>query len=272
MAKARDFRNDGNNQDLSLENWFDFACAEVYTRYGDIVKVDGRGIQKFGENIDLDIADGILEVSNLAQNEELQTTNTIDTLSSSNAADTQVIRVEGIELQSDGSTSFVVQFITLNGQNKVSLDRPLMRATRARNADILETLGDVYVYRDTAITGGIPDDLSFAHVKLEQTDQTSLKASLAIASGAYLALTSLNVGVGRQGAAAVDFRLKAAKFGNPLVTRDLLTVSNNLNEKTLRFEPFEIFEPDTDIILTAQTTSNNTPVSAVLFGIALPVV
>lgn len=76
------------------------AINEIYRTYGDTVSIEkkGKSLLKFGRSTNLRIEDNFQTVWTLGDdvnNEVLPTTNAIDTVSSSNAGDTQTIRLEG---------------------------------------------------------------------------------------------------------------------------------------------------------------------------------
>ena len=80
---------------------------------------------------------------------------TIDTISGSSSADVGVpILIVG--LTADGTQ--VVQTVVLNGQGKVPLATPLWRINIAQNVGGTALLGEVFIYVDTAITLGEPND------------------------------------------------------------------------------------------------------------------
>lgn len=80
--------------------------------------------------------------------------NRIDTISSADASDNGQVYIEGL----DENWMQVSQIVTLNGQNKVSLTVDLIRFNFAQSLKNLN--GDVYVYEDTAVTSGVPNDLT----------------------------------------------------------------------------------------------------------------
>lgn len=77
----------------------------------------------------------------------------IDKISSDDVGDTGQIQILGL----DENWDQVVQIVTLNGQNKVSLTTELIRINNA--ISLKDLIGSVYIYEDGVITGGIPDDL-----------------------------------------------------------------------------------------------------------------
>ena len=76
--------------------------------------------------------------------------------------------------------TFVTQSVTLNGQTRVALSTPIARSTLATvpNQDRAANLvGEIYVYEDTALSGGKPTDTTKIHLTVEAGKNQSEKAS-----------------------------------------------------------------------------------------------
>ena len=126
---------------------------------GDVMGT--ASIAKFGKAPDFDISDGYVSVWDGADNINIgqmryiySTAAIIDSLSSTNIADTQPIEVQGL----DANYNIVLQTITLNGQNRVPFTTNLLRVFRMKNVGTVDTLGFVSCYENTAISGGFPID------------------------------------------------------------------------------------------------------------------
>ncbi|MCP4370028.1 MAG: hypothetical protein GY797_18210 [Deltaproteobacteria bacterium] len=128
-----------------------------------IAKGDVEGstfIHKFGSAPDFDPADGFATIWDPADdgathelmNIVYSTTAAIDSISSSNAGDSQVMQVQGL----DANFDLTLQEVTLNGQTRVALTTPLIRVFRIKNVGSVDLAGNVAVYEDTPLTGGIP--------------------------------------------------------------------------------------------------------------------
>lgn len=135
---------------------------------------------------------------------------TVDTISSSSANDDMMIAVYGLDENLVPTPNPLnpdePQYVTLNGQNKVSLSTPVNTIWRLQNVSGRPDItgsgtaksieGTVYTYRDTDITTGVPDDASFIEaVIVDGNNQTLMcqfvvpKGYTAIFADAYLAIT-----------------------------------------------------------------------------------
>ena len=250
--------------------WMDHALKEILDSYGDSCRVKGKSLLKFGVNPSLDIADGTATVWSNGpdqSNESYVTSNAIDTISSSNASDTEIMVLEGHYEDSNNDWIFHVQTVTLNGQNKIVLDQPLIRSSRLYVQDETALLGDVYVYEDTTISGGVPTDKSTVHLKASAGDNQSQKAATSLSSVDYGIITEIYWGVGRQVTASVNFNLQIQQFEKIFRTR--LPVSGNSNSGTIwtSVRPHIIITPKADIRWAASTSANNTTVFAGFNGV-----
>jgi len=126
-------------------------------------KIPGKSvIHKFGKAFDFDSGDGFVDLwsgANDASHDLMQytysTTADIDSLSSTQAADTQKIEVQGL----DKNYKLIVQTITLTGQTRVALDTALIRVFRLKNVGSTDLTGIVYCFVNVATTNGVPDTL-----------------------------------------------------------------------------------------------------------------
>lgn len=125
------------------------------------------------------------------------TTADIDSISSDNAGDLQNITISGL----DANYIQVNQTIALNGQTRVALTTPLMRINQAFNDSGTDLLGNVYIYVNTAITGGIPDDVTKVRAYIDSTAQQSQNGIFTVAAGKTGFITSVETSmIGRKDA------------------------------------------------------------------------
>lgn len=246
------------------DSWFELVRAEIKATYGHDVTINRKSLHKFGRAEAIGTTETSINI--LSRDEVFPTTNAIDTISSTNAADTQVIRIEGMVLNGDSTISFTVQTATLNGQNKVTLGTPLFRATRMSNNSDTATAGSVYIYQDGTVTGGIPDDLNDWHGTMDAGAQSTLKAGTTIASNNYFIMTRWDAFVNRQQNAAVDFRLKYNECGKHLPTKLFMSSRNTSSQASVSFAPFLIIPPKHDIRISAISTASGTAVNSSFFG------
>ena len=241
-------------------NWLDNAVKEIKSSYGHIVAIRPKSLHKFGRATSLGTSE--TEINSINQNETYVATNAIDTLSCSSADNTHLVYVEGMTI-SDGVISFEAQTATLNGQSKVTLDTPLYRVTRMENRGSAILDGDVYAYEDTAITGGVPDDLSKVHNQIIAADGQSLRAGTTIASNNYFIVTRLRASVNKKTSAFADIKFKVRGYDQTFLTKQVFTLSTSAQPFVeIAAEPHFIIPPRTDIYVTATCSTTGVDVSA----------
>lgn len=240
------------------------AVLEIFNSYGDEVQIRRKSLHKFGANQSVgtsavDICwDGIEPVH--------ATTNSITTVSSSSAADTtQTVRVEGMYF--DGSNNFVfsAQNVVLNGQNKVTLAQPLCRVTRIANvASATATAGDVYVYEDGAITGGVPNDTATIGNVMPFEHQSTMFAGTSVAANNYLVVTSMQAGSGLGGTknTYVDVSFEIRHKDSTYRTVNIVTINTNSSGTQIEFDPPLIIPPNTDVDMTAKSAAAGASITA----------
>jgi len=95
--------------------------------------------------------------NNIGQLHTYSTTADIDSISSDNISDTHDLTIIGMDVNYN---IVAPQTVTLNGQNRVALTTPLFRILTVYNATGIATLGIIWIYVNTTITNGKPDDLT----------------------------------------------------------------------------------------------------------------
>lgn len=243
------------------------AYDEIRLTYGHRVEFGRKSLQQFG--LATDLPAGLnTEITSLNQNEIYLTDNLIDSISSSNAADTDNITIEGMQLV-DGDFVFVTQQVVLQGQTRVALPTPLARATRGSYDSSSDDLtGDVYVYENTALTAGVPTDLTKAHLKIDAAENVSLKAGIALAANNYFILFDSWAYVTKKQVAVVDVKLRIRRLGEVFKTRYIGSLNSDVQ---LHFEhretPYRIIRPNSDVIMLANPSVTGVSVSAGFDGV-----
>lgn len=259
------------------------AEQEILSTYGDTVSVADKSktLLKFGNNADLDTADGFATIWQLGKEAGTESevypnegTNPIDSISSTDAADTtQEIYLEGHV--SDGNTgadenfTFTTETVALNGQTRVALANSYARISEASVVGGATVAGDVHVYENTALTSGKPTDITKAHISIEGTngETRSYKAATTFSSTDYFILTKAVFTVKKDsGSAVVDFRVAAREVGSVFRRSGLYTLNTNQPTFEVDFYPYRVIPKNSDVIVEAATNTNNTQVSASFQG------
>lgn len=249
----------------AIDTWCNHAIKTVLGRYGDNISMDldRESFLQFGMNVDVDqdvetnisdLASGVNQVAILASN-------TIDTLSTTDAAFTGDIYIEGHEIVG-GNLLFVTQTITADGQNKVLLDTPLLVVNKAENADatLYSSLSDeVFIYEDTAISGGIPDDETKVQLIFEALHRQSLRAAAAFSSTQYGLITHFYGDLNKQQppTTTADILVRVQQFGEGqgrrpggLKTQLIRSVTSaGRNGFDLPMEPFFIVPKNSIVVM-----------------------
>lgn len=267
---ARRFENTAEIQDF----WTTQAIRKILADYNEKVFITDYDLLKFGrtENADAATETTVMYLAGTERHETYVTDNSIDTVSSSSAADNQKITLIGHTI-SGGDLTEVPQTATLNGQSKVPLTTPLHRINRVYNDTTTlddEFAGSIYVYEDGAITAGVPDTDEDIHMILLAGEQQSEKAATATASNEYLILSKLILSVNRASANAsnVDFQLQIRRPNNvfrPIIpTITLRTASQS--SLCLELGPYVIVPSNSDVRIVATASANDTVATAGFLG------
>lgn len=261
----------------STDQWCNHAIKTILRRYGDTISIDFKrdSFLQFGMNtdVDADVETNIADLSDGVSRVPILSANLIDTLSTSDASFVGEILIEGYKIV-DGDLFFVEQLATADGQNKVTLDTPLLLATSAENADetLFSDLSDeVFIYEDTAISGGVPDDEAKIHLIFEALHRQSLTAAAAFAGDEYGLITHFygDLNKGMPPATTADILIRVQQFGTGqgrkpggLKTELIRTVySDGRNGFDLPMTPFFIVPKNSIIVMNAIASTNNVSLS-----------
>ena len=242
------------------------AEREIEATFGDKVSVDrkAKSLLKFGKSAAL-VANTRATVWSVGGMETYVQDNLIDTTSSSSASDNEEIYLECHTVTGTGTDqqfTFMTQTVTLNGQNKVLLPTPVARVSRVYNNNGTELVGAVYVYEDTAITAGVPGDITKVHAQIPQGFQQSFKAATTFSNEDYYILTGGFGSVSNKQAANVDFYLEFRTPGKVFRQGAAVSASSTGGSWSVELDPAIIIPKNADVRITCEASANG----AVVFG------
>lgn len=245
------------NEILSA-TFMELAVNEIEASYGTRVKVNRKSLHKFGQNDSVGTSTVYVNWDGIAP--YYPSTNVIDQVSSSSAADTtQQVRIEGMTI-SGTDLSFSVQQVTLTGQTPVTLATPLARVTRIYCVDgATDTAGDVYVFDGTA-TAGVPDDLNLVGNIMPQEHQSTMFAGTSVANNNYFIVTRLYTHLGSKSTNSADVQIQIRPPGGVWRTVRGIGVKEAGSDMTLA--PYLIIPSNTDIRIRATGSGAGTDVTA----------
>lgn len=227
------------------------AEREIYNQYGLEASIDAKAksLFRFGKNPDLGLTRETIWT--VGGNENYLSTNTITHVSSSSTLDNQLMRIESHTVDLNGDFDFVVQFVTLNGRNKVALPTPVARVSLINNANGIPLSGSVYVYEDTTITAGVPVDLTKTHITIPQGYDQSLKAATTFDRETFGILTQGFGGVGNKQTANVEFEFEVRPKGGVFQSGASIVAGSASGNFNVSLDPAIIIPPNSDIRVTA---------------------
>lgn len=253
----------GRDITQSASTPLEHAVKEIYNSSGDKTIIKRKSLHKFGANQSVGTTESDINWDGIEPVHS--TTNSIDTFSSSNAADTQTIRVEGMYFDANNDFKFAAQNITLTGQTQGTLTTPLCRVTRIANVALsTATLGDVYVYEAGAATAGVPNNLATVGNIMPFEHQSTMFAGTSVASTNYFVMTNVHMGSGLAGTknTYVDVALKIRHKDGVYRTVNIWTISTADSGTSFQLDPPFIVGPNSDIDLVGTGLAAGAYVSA----------
>ena len=236
----------------------DLVINEIYRTYGDRVKIDRKTLVKFGRATDIDTDQR--EIVGLNQNETYVSTNAIDSISSSNGSDTVTIAYEGMTI-SGSEFTFFADTVTVSGQTRVALPTAAARVTRAYVLGTTEPAGNIYIYENTALTSGVPTDITKAHNLITAGENQSLRAATSVAKNNYFIMINIYAYMNKATNGTANIKLRTRSLDGVFRTKFVGAISNS-QELEHVYHPYMIVPPNTDISMTANGSTNNLDVSA----------
>lgn len=227
---------------------------------GNIVKPLHAGVNKFGENHDVDTGTPE-DLWSQGGTYVFSSTANIDTISSSDNGDTQDVIIEGLDVNFE----LVIQTITLTGQTKKVIDTDLIRVFRAFNASSTNFAGDIYIYINGAtISAGVPTTVSDIRAKIDIGDNQTLMAVYTIPAGKTGYMMNWHINMSKLvPATALTCSVNIGEFGGVFRVQDRGAAgTEGATSYTRDFATPLILPEKTDIKITVDTvTANNTDVS-----------
>jgi len=236
------------------------AEREIYQTFGEKVSIDrkAKSLVKFGKSGELTTG-SFQTVWTVGGNETYVSTNIIDSISSSSILDQEEIYVEGHIVSGTGfdqQFTFVSFTVNLNGQNRVALPISLARVSLIYNNNGSPLQGRIVVYENTALTNGIPTDVTKIHIDIPLGFQESFKAATTFSNTDYYILTGGFGSVSLKQDGSADFYLEIREPGK--IFRQVAGVSaTNAGPWTINLDPAVIIPKNCDIRVRAETSANN---------------
>lgn len=243
------------------DNGFSFVLSQDFFLRVALGLVSGYSfVNKFGRNPDLDTG---------ANGEDIWTQGGLYTflaaaatlyVSSSQAADTQEITVQGL----DATWAFQEKTIDLTGQAQAAIEGTWLRVLRAFNSDSTPTTGDVYIAETDNLTGGVPDTASKVKAKIDIYAQQTLMAMYTVPLGktgyyigGYQTLNKVGATIG------VNVRFYARETGGVFRVQRVLGIQSTGSSSFVCQSPFaDGYPAKTDLLVRGVASANDADVSA----------
>lgn len=248
------------------------AIKEIKNDYGHDVYIKPKSLTKFGKYESLGTSQSL--VSNIGA-ETMATGNTINRISSSDNGDEQPVVIEGHTVL-DGKLTYVVQTVSLDGQNEVILPTPLYRSTILYNNSTNgngngagDFAGTIYVYESGGtVTNGVPQDTTKIHLSAETTDNQSDKCATSISDLDYWIITQVYSEVTRSSnqSRRVEFKVQIRSFNGVWRTRMRLNSSTESSTNSIELNPCLIVPGNSDVRMVATSNGADTEVSGMIAG------
>lgn len=190
--------------------------AETSRIYGASISFSAAAmnVRKFGKNSNLGTS--LSTVAAMEQDETYVSTNAIDKISSSDAADTMDVSIEGLTVTGSGEDqefTRVTYTQTLAGQTETALSTPLARVQRVRIIGDTTNAGDIYVYQDDTVTAGVPQNAAKIHMKVPAGDGQSYKLAITLPNDEFGYLIGTELAILKKTAAQCDFIIERRLVG-----------------------------------------------------------
>lgn len=183
----------------------------------------------------------------------------IDSISSSDAGDSVLIVMQGL----DDDWNEITQTKVLDGRNRVALDTPMRRIHSAFNGNGIDLLGNVYIYENTALNLGVPVDSTKVRAYIALAEQNTLMGIYTVPAGKTGYFMGLTSSISRQPVAAnCIFTGKARPFEKVFRTQ----IRHNMSTTGTSYVDvvptvFSPFPEKTDFVAHGNVSANGIGVS-----------
>ena len=151
--------------------------------------------------------------------------------------------------------SLTVQTVTLNGQTRVALTTPLIRAFRIKNMGSSDFVGDVHCYVNTAITGGVPDDSTQVRALVVNGNNQTEMAVYTVPMGKTAYIRALNAAsAGSKKDTNYIMKFKVRPFGGVFQLKHRFSIADGAPYNLQYIDPEGGFPEKSDIVMTAETS------------------
>ena len=267
-----------------------YAELVIKNTYGDTVSAASKAkeLNKFGRtaNADSGVRTTVAPFQAAIVNETFVSTNLVDSVVSTDAGDTQTIKIEGHTIDASGNLTFKVQSATLTGQTEVTLGTPLARVTRAYvansgtfNSPQAALAGTVSVYDNTdgVSGGGVPTTAAATKLVIEAAKTQSEKCSTTVSSTDYWILTGYEYSITGSGPnTEANFQKEIRDVANGGVWRplgpEIALESGALPSASGLYRPYFIVPKNHDFRVVVTTSTANSEVTAEIQGVLAEIV
>jgi hypothetical protein len=226
-------------------------------------------IHKFGAAPLFNVIDGFVDIWDGANSTlvtpsyqyTFSSTADIDSVSSTNAADTQQIEIQGL----DTNWNMVTQTVTLTGQTPVTLSTPLLRAFRMINVGTVDLLGEVYLYINGAtVVGGAPTLGTDIRAIINNGNNQTLMAIYTIPAGKTGYLRDWYAATaGARKTSVHIIHVDSREFGRVFTLKHVSSIiSTGSSQVQHKYVEPEVFPEKTDIIMHGNTDEDSAALAA----------
>ena len=252
-----------------LDFWMKHAIDEVYSTFGQRVRIKPKSLQKFGRTGSLaqDTETIVAILGSGETDEDLSTTNDIDGLSCADDSFTGDVYAEGHTIDSNGLLTFVTQTKAATGNTKATWDTPLARMTRLEIADgtfaspSVAAGGALYGYASSGVTlsGGVPQTASSIKCTIAANKNQSQKCATSFSNVDFGLVNQIYGSANRASATAnLDFEFQVRRLGGVFKQKFEYTVRTAAQSGfVIDIRPFLIVPPnsDTKMVVTSSASA-----------------